>query len=421
MKRNRFILCLMCFFALISASNNAMGQYANVTSSWIDKNGKSSNGEKALVIHYSLNVVGCYGHTITASVDLQNEEGVFLFNKNHNKLTASNNHEIHYDDSNVNDRTLVIPYSKFNIPSGRNTYYYQIIVNDKVTGAFLGSSDFSDFELTGSSGSSNSNSSNSSKTQKTSSSRSASFSDLRFIGGKNNKGEDAFLFYYDVNLKGCNNRKVKVQLSFKDSSGNYLYGKDNKKLIWSQSYDVKSDNIKFTDKSFALTFKQLNTPSAGKNYYYQFAKKKKKTGDLLGQSQRIEQYIGNAVVFKDQRLNLNDVEDWVSAVTYSFHLDFILPEAHDLKLVCALETDKHGRRHHFADGREMIKEHYWKNDKKWVSGYLNVCMGFDYDEINPLPGKHTYYMHIYVYDGNTGKYITESSALSFDAEDESKR
>jgi hypothetical protein len=290
-----------------------------------------------------------------------------------------------------------------------------------VTGAFLGSSDFSDFELTGSSGSSNSNSSNSSKTQKTSSSRSASFSDLRFIGGKNNKGEDAFLFYYDVNLKGCNNRKVKVQLSFKDSSGNYLYGKDNKKLIWSQSYDVKSDNIKFTDKSFALTFKQLNTPSAGKNYYYQFAAYDEKTGDLLGQSQRIEQYIGNAVVFKDQRLNLNDVEDGVSAVTYSFHLDFILPEAHDLKLVCALETDKHGRRHHFADGREMIKEHYWKNDKKWVSGYLNVCMGFDYDEINPLPGKHTYYMHIYVYDGNTGKYITESSALSFDAEDASKR
>ena len=165
----------------------------------------------------------------------------------------------------------------------------------------------------------------------------------------------------------------------------------------------------------------MNTPSAGKNYYYQFAAYDEKTGDLLGQSQRIEQYIGNAVVFKDQRLNLNDVEDGVSAVTYSFHLDFILPEAHDLKLVCALETDKHGRRHHFADGREMIKEHYWKNDKKWVSGYLNVCMGFDYDEINPLPGKHTYYMHIYVYDGNTGKYITESSALSFDAEDASKR
>ena len=424
MKRSRFILCLMCFFALISASNNAMGQYATVTSSWIETNGKASNGEKALVVHYSLNVVGCYGHTITASVDFQNEEGVFLFNKNHNKLTASNNHEIHYDDSNINDRTFVIPFSKFNIPSGRNTFYYQISVNDKVTGAYLGSSDFSDFELTGtsSSGTSNkSNTSNSSNTQKTSSGRSASFADLRFIADKNSKGEDALHFYYDVSLKGCNKRKVKIQLSFKDSNGNYMYGKDNKKMIWSQTFDVKSDNVKFTDQSFALTFSQLNAHSDGKNYNYQFAAYDEKTGELLGQSQNTEIRLGNSVVFKDQRLNLNDVENGIPAVTYSFHLDFILPEAHDLKLVCAVETDKHGRRHHFADGKEMIKEHYWKNDTKWKYGYLNVRMGFDHDEINPLPGKHTYYMRIYVYDGNTGKFIAESGALTFDAEDASKR
>ena len=416
MKRNSFILSLMCLFAFISASKTAMGQYATVTSDWIETNGKASNGEKALVIHYSLNVVGCYGHTITALVDFHNEEGVYLFNKNNNRLTASNNHEIHYDDSNVNDRTFVIPYSKFNIPSGRQTYYYQITITDKVTGAYLGNSDYSNFDLVGSS-----SSSSSSNTQKASSSQSASFSDLRFVGGKNSKGEDAFLFYYDVTLKGCNKRKVKIQLTFKDSNGNYLYGKDNKKLIWNQTIDVKSDNVKYTDQSFALTLKQLNATSEAKNYNYQFAAYDDKTGDFLGQSQKFEQYIGNAVVFKNQRLALNDIEDGKPAINYYCYINYILPEAHDLKLVCAVETDKSGRRHHFADGSEMINEYYYKNENKWVSGYLDLRMGFDHDEINPLPGKHTYYVRIYVYDGNTGKYLGESGALSFDAEDASNR
>lgn len=424
MKTNKYICCLIGLFALISASNLAFGQYATVTSSWIDTNGKASNGEKALVLHYNLNVVGCYGHTITVSTDFQNEEGVYLFNKNNNKLTASAIHEIHYDNSNINDQKLVIPYSKFIVPSGRNTYYYQIIVTDKVTGGYLGSSDQTDFDMTGASSSGNSgnsNKTNNNSTQKTNSGRTASFSDLRFTGGYNDNGKDAFIFYYDVTTKGCSGRKVKVQLTFKDANGNYLYDKNNKKLIWSQTFDVKSANIKYTDQSLTVAVSQLNIPSDGKSYYYQFAAYDDKTGDFLGQSEKKELFLGNTVVFKNQRLTLNEFDNGKPVINYYFHLDCLLPEAHDLKLVCAVETDKNGHRHHFADGREMIQEYVWKNTKKWISGNIDGVMGFDHDEINPLPGKNTYWIRIYVYDNVTGKFLAESGALTFDAEDASAK
>ena len=270
------------------------------------------------------------------------------------------------------------------------------------------------FDMVGKSNSSN----NSSNKNTTTSKRSASFSDLRVTGSRNNEG--GFTFYYDVTLKQCSGRKVKVQLTFKDSKGNYLYGKNNKKLIWSQTFDVKSDNIKYTDQSFTLTINQLNIPSDGKNFCYQFAAYDDKTGDLLGKSENKEKHLGNALVISDERLTLDEYEDGKPVITYYFHLDYLLPEAHDLKLVCALETNQNGKRHHRADGREMIQEYVWKNKEKSVYGGLDGHMGFDHDEINPLPGKNTYWIHIYVYDANTGDLLAKSKAFAFQAEDEGK-
>ena len=414
MKRNNIILCLICLVAMISFSHVALGQSVTFTKTRIETNAKTSDGKSALKIHYDAKVKGCYGHTIKIGLTITTGNGTYIVDSEEKKGVGFTTQEIHYDNSNLNDRSITVPYSKFKVNSGKNTYYYQLYAVDKVTGDYLGESDLIGFDMVGKSNSSN----NSSNKNTTTSKRSASFSDLRVTGSRNNEG--GFTFYYDVTLKQCSGRKVKVQLTFKDSKGNYLYGKNNKKLIWSQTFDVKSDNIKYTDQSFTLTINQLNIPSDGKNFCYQFAAYDDKTGDLLGKSENKEKHLGNALVISDERLTLDEYEDGKPVITYYFHLDYLLPEAHDLKLVCALETNQNGKRHHRADGREMIQEYVWKNKEKSVYGGLDGHMGFDHDEINPLPGKNTYWIHIYVYDANTGDLLAKSKAFAFQAEDEGK-
>ncbi len=419
MKKNLHRIVAFLFILLATLIPAVIqGQSITFPNHHIEYDAKTSDGKPALKVYYDANVRGCYGHTITIGLVITTEDGKYLTDSNGNKSFGLTSQEIHYDNSNLNDRSFTVPYSKLKLYSGRNTYYYQLYAIDKITGDYLGESDFTDFELTGNTSANSSSNSNSSSNKNTSSKRTASFSDLRLNGGYNKDGKDAWLFYYDVSLKQCSGRKVKVQLTFKDGNGNYIYGKNDKKLIWSQTFDVKSDNIKYTDQSFALTPSQMNQPSGGKDYYYQFAAYDDKTGDLLGQSEKIKQYFGNSVTFSKQRLALDEYDDGKPVIKYYFSVRYYLPEGHDLKLVCALETDLFGKRHHYPDGRDMIKETIWKNDDKSVSGYLNVSMGFDQDEINPLPGKNRYWIRVYVYDANTGKNLGDSGAFAFDAEDE---
>ena len=411
-KNFRRILASLFVLLATVTSSFVFGQTVTFTGHHIEYDVKTSDGKPAVKVHYDANVKGCYGHTISIGVVFTTEDGKYLTDSNGNKTLGHSIQEIHYDNSNLNDRSFTVPISNLKLYSGRNTYYYQLYAIDKITGDYLGESDFTDFELTGKTNS------NSSSNKTTSPKRSASFSDLRFKGGYNKEGKDAWIFYYDVSLKGCSGRKVKVQLTFKDANGNYLYGKNDKKLIWSQTFDVKSDNIKYTDQSFALTPSQLNSPSNGQDYYYQFTAYDDKTGDLLGQSEKTKQYFGDAVKFSQQKLTLDEYDNGKPVIKYFCHIQYYLPDGHDLKLVCALETDQMGHRHHYPDGREMIQTSVWKNEDKTVSGYLNVTMGFDHDEINPLPGKNRYWIRIYVYDANTGKNLGESGAFAFDAEDE---
>lgn len=415
MKKLHLIGAFLLLLAGSLVSNSAFAQSVNFTGHYIEIDARTSDGKSGLRVHYDLNVRGCYGHTIQIGLVIATEDGKYLVDSQGNKGLGFTTQEIHYDNANLSDRSFTVPYSKIKLSPGKNTYYYQLYVFDKVTGDYLGESDFSAFELTGPSSSNNSGSSNKNNTN-TAPKRSASFSDLRVTPGTNINGD--LVFYYDVALKQCSGRKVKIQLTFKDSSGNYLYGKNNKKLIWTKTIDVKSDNIKYTDQSFTITISQLNAPSDGKGYYYQFAAFDDKTGDCLGQSEKKEQYLGNSVAFSNERVTFDEYDNGKPVINYYAHLSFLLPEMHDMKLVCALETNKNGKRHHYPDGREMVQEYDWKNTNKWTTGYIDVVMGFDQDEINPLPGKNTYWIRIYVYDLVTGKLINQSKAFAFEAEDE---
>lgn len=409
--KNKFHKFLgIALFILVSWIPQAVfGQSATFTYHWIDINGKTSNGEKALVIHYDLNVQGYYGHSVSVTLELKDEVGDFLLNKDKKKLKASTTHDVHYDNSTFDDRTMAIPYSKFNVPSGKNTYYYRLTCADKVTGSAIGRSDFTKFEMTGASSSGNSGKKNTTPKQ------SVTFSDLRSNKTTTDKGADAIKYFFDVTLTGCRGRTVNVNLNFTDANGNYLYDKEGKKLYWTKTYsNITSDNIKYTDQSFTIALNKLKNPY-GQKYYFNYTAHDKTSGNLLGSSEKQSQYWGPEAACHNA-IFMTEKSDDGKQLVYNLHyqLYYSLPEASDLIFAHAIYEDSDYLVYHRdKNGKELIQQTTWKNTDKQTLGYLNVVSGFEHDEINAPNGIRDFYLRIMVFDAKTKNLLAESGPWLF--------
>lgn len=79
---------------------------------------------------------------------------------------------------------------------------------------------------------------------------------------------------------------------------------------------------------------------------------------------------------------------------------------HTLKPVLFIDVNK-GSGHKFANGSPMKQEgcdfYVQWNDTYWNSG--DAFLGIYNDSLNPLPGKHTYWGRILIWDTNTGRYL----------------
>jgi len=420
MKRNNYILCLVCLVAMVCFSRVAIGQTVTFSNTHIETNAKTSDGKSALKVHYDANVKGCYGHTIKIGLSITAGNGTHIVDSEENKGVGFTTQEIHYDNSNLSDRSIIVPYSKFKVYSGTNTYYYQLFAVDKVTGDYLGESYLTAFDMVGKSNS-NSNSNSGNKTNK--STQSASFSDLRVSKTTNNKGEEAVKYFFDITLEGCRGRIVNVNLNFVDGNGNYLYGKDGKKLYWTKTFNkIDSDKVKYTDQTFLIALNALQDPY-GQSYYYQLTAHDKTSGNQLGKSEKKSLYWGEVAVVSGERMVTENSKDGsqLSYVLY-YRLTYSLPKASNLRFVYGICDDPHcSKPHKDKNGNAVVQEYIWKNEEKRTCSYLDIKMGFDHDEINAQPGTHVYYLSITVLDERTGKILCQTGPWKFYANGDGSR
>ena len=122
-----------------------------------------------------------------------------------------------------------------------------------------------------------------------------------------------------------------------------------------------------------------------------------------------------SVTFSDLRLEHN-VPDNYGRRMLQFHYNMTVTgcQGHNVKAYMFVDIPQ-GTGHRFANGNNMVVSSnslYCKWGSTTTTG--DWWVGIYNDQLNPLPGKNTYYTRLWVKDENTGKWIGCSDFLSFE-------
>lgn len=125
--------------------------------------------------------------------------------------------------------------------------------------------------------------------------------------------------------------------------------------------------------------------------------------------------IAQSVSFSDLRL-VHNVPDNNGRQMLQFHYKMTVTgcQGHNVKAYMFVDIPQ-GTGHKYANGNNMVAS---ANSMKctWESTSTtgDWWIGIYNDQLNPLPGKKTYYTRLWVKDENTGKWIGYSNFLNFD-------
>lgn len=92
----------------------------------------------------------------------------------------------------------------------------------------------------------------------------------------------------------------------------------------------------------------------------------------------------------------------------NFRMDSWGVKGHEIQPILFIDREK-GQAHYFADGKQMKQE-----GNICTPGYENTVfndfwLGIYNDALNPLPGEHTYWVRILVWDHTLGQWISDNS------------
>lgn len=232
---------------------------------------------------------------------------------------------------------------------------------------------------------------------------------------KDKEGKKYMKYHYNLNVQNAKNHTIKVVMYLESPEGTRLRGKDGKILKREKSFNINYDNSKLEDKWLWFYNSEID-PLPGKNTYYVHCEAvdmaKKKT---IGKSDYMTFTMTGAykkkATFKNCFLEFNVENKGKNMLKCNYTLNVTGEKDKEVKLVMYVETPK-GNPHTFKNGHKMMVESVYKISYD-NSNLKNKWLGIYNDSLNPLPGKHTYYIRIVAYDKATGKAIGQSEYMEF--------
>lgn len=121
-----------------------------------------------------------------------------------------------------------------------------------------------------------------------------------------------------------------------------------------------------------------------------------------------------SVTFSDIRLEHN-VPDNNGRNMLQFHYSVTVTgcQGHDVRIYMWVDIPQ-GVTHYYADGNKMISQSDILHCPWETTNFQNGWIGIYNDQLNPKPGKNTYYTRLGAWDETLGKYIGWSDFLSFE-------
>lgn len=138
-----------------------------------------------------------------------------------------------------------------------------------------------------------------------------------------------------------------------------------------------------------------------------------KTGNAVSSnnSSASESKYTRTAIFSECWLEHNVVYNDKKMIKCHYDANIYGAAGHKVKLVMSIECPK-GERHYGTNGRPVEYSKTFDNNYD-NSGYHDKWIGIYNSSINPLPGKHTYYVRLTFYDLTTGEFLGESEYMSF--------
>jgi hypothetical protein len=121
-----------------------------------------------------------------------------------------------------------------------------------------------------------------------------------------------------------------------------------------------------------------------------------------------------SVTFSDLRLEHN-APDNSGRNMLQFHYSVTVTgcQGHDVRLYMWVDIPQ-GVTHYYADGNKMISQSNNLHCSWETTNFQNGWIGIYNDQLNPKPGKNTYYTRLGAWDETLGQYIGWSDFLSFE-------
>lgn len=283
----------------------------------------------------------------------------------------------------------------------------------------------------GSSGDSENENSNSS-THKNNAGQSITFSDCSIeLNAKDDKGNDRMVYHFTAEVSGMKEQGIQMVLSVESPKGTpYTFVDDEgDEIIVKETKDFKNknktDSFSLKNKIVGIQNNKLHLKDGENTYYVRLTAYDENTHAEIGSSPYMAVTMtGNgkssstkktsnepSATFSNCKLEHNVIYNDKKMLKFSYDYNIEGAKGHEVQIVATVECPK-GTPHLKKDGNplENRRDPFIVNSDSYSK---NAWVGFYNDNLNPKPGKNSYYVCARVHDLTTGKVLGKSDYLSY--------
>ena len=414
-----------------SAPKNNTEQSIIFSDCSIETNSKDDNGNPRMVYHFTAELSGMKEHGIQMVMSVESPKGTpytYVDEEGDEIIVRAKKdfqNKNQTDSFSLKNKIVGIENSKLHLKEGENTFYVRLTAYDEDTHAEIGSSPYMAVTITG----------------KGDSEPSVTFSQCNLEHNVMYNDKKMLKYSYVANVRGVKGHEIQFIMTIESPKGTFHYGKDGKVLeSKSKTLTASYDNTKF-DKWQGIYNDNLN-PLPGKNtYYVRITAKDLTTGKTLGESDYLtytqtgssnnknssnsnnnnknknnsssnkQSSSGPSVTFSQCNLEHNVIHNDRKMLKCNYIANVQGVKGHEIQFTMTIECPK-GTLIYGKDGKVLEAK-----SKTLTASYENTkfdkWQGIYNDNLNPFPGKNTYYVRITAKDLTTGKTLGKSDYLTY--------
>ena len=423
-----------------STHKNSAGQSITFSDCSIEMNAKDDNGNERLVYHFTAEVSGMKEQGIQMILSVESPKGTpytYVDEEGDEIIVKAKKDFKNKNQTNsfsLKNKIVGIQNSQLHLKEGENTYYVRLTAYDENTHAEIGSSPYMAVTMTGTG----------KDKGKGSSEPTATFSNCKLEQNVMYNDKKMLKFSYDYHIQNAKGHEVQLVMSVECPKGTTHLKTNSDPLENRRDPFIVNTDDYIKKECWAGLYNSTLNPKPGENTYYVCIRAHDlTTGKILGKSDYFsytqtgssnsnnnssknksnnnasknvnssqnQSSSGPSATFSQCYLEHNVINNNRKMLKCNYIANVKGVKGHDIQFIMTIECPK-GTLHYGKDGKTLEAK-----SKTFTVSYDNSkfdkWQGFYNDNLNPLPGKNTYYVRITAKDLTTGKTLGKSDYLTY--------